>query len=220
MAARIIAVVNQKGGVGKTSVSMLIAAELAKRGFRVMVADCDAQGSSTAWARAAPDSAPFPAAVVNLASYAEKTHREVDKHLQNYDFIVVDCPPSLEALASQSALLVAHLAIIPTPPSPADLWAVQGVKALVSRAQTINDALKAVILVNKATRTSLSRAIFGRLADFGIPVMSARLCNRTAYQEAVIAGASVADLGRDAKPAAEELRIMTDEVLSLLGVGK
>lgn len=220
MAARIIAVVNQKGGVGKSLVSMLISAELAKRGFRVMVADCDVQATSMGWARAAPDAAPFPAAVVNLASYAEKTHREVQKHLENYDFIVIDCPPSLEALAPQSALLVAHLAIIPIPPSPADLWAAQGVKELVSRAQTINDDLKGVILVNKVARTSLARAIVSRLEDFGIPVMSARLTNRTAYQEAVLAGVSVTDLGRDAKPAADELRVVTDEVLSLLGVEK
>ena len=218
MKARIIALINQKGGVGKTTATMLLSAELSKRGYRTLVADCDSQSSSMSWALAAPDSTPFPAAVVNLASFAEKTHREIQKHLDNYDFIVIDCPPSLEALAPQSALLVAHLAIIPLPPSPADLWAARPVKILVERAQTINEGLKAAILPNKVGRTSLSKAIMKKLDDFGIPVMSAHLSHRIAYQEAVIAGVSVSDLGRDAKPAADEVRAMTDEVLALLGV--
>jgi chromosome partitioning protein len=216
--ARIITLINQKGGVGKTTATMLLSAELSKRGYRTLVADCDSQSSSMSWALAAPDSTPFPAAVVNLASFAEKTHREIQKHLDNYDFIVIDCPPSLEALAPQSALLVAHLAIIPLPPSPADLWAARPVKMLVERAQTVNEGLKAAILPNKVGRTSLSKAIMKKLDDFGIPVMSARLSHRIAYQEAVIAGVSVSDLGRDAKPAADEVRAMTDEVLALLGV--
>jgi chromosome partitioning protein len=220
MKARIIVFAHQKGGVGKTTSCMVLTAELAKRGYRVLVADCDAQASATAWANAAPDCTPFPAAVVNLSAYAGKTHREIQKHLDNYDFILIDCPPSLEALAPQSALLVAHLAIIPLPPSPADLWSARGVKELVERAQTINEDLKAVILPNRVVRTSLSKAILQELEAFGIPLMSARLSNRTAYQEAVIAGMSVSDLGRDAKLAADEVCALTDEVLALLGVTK
>lgn len=216
MKAKIIAVVNQKGGVGKSSISMLLAAELAKRGYRTMVADCDAQATSASWALAAPDNAPFPAAVVNLAPYAEKTHRELQKQLDNYDFILVDCPPSIEAMAPQSALLVANLAIIPLPPAPPDIWASRGVKTLIERAQAVNESLQAVILPNKVARTSLSKAILQKLDEFGIPLMSTRLHNRTAYQEAVIAGVSVSDLGRDAKAAAEEVTAMTDEVLALL----
>lgn len=216
MKAKIIAVVNQKGGVGKSSISMLLASELSKRGYRTMVADCDAQATSASWALAAPDNSPFPAAVVNLAPYAEKTHRELQKHLDNYDFIIVDCPPSLEALAPQSVLLVAHLAIVPLPPAPADIWASRGIKALIERAQTINEDLRAAILPNKVARTTLSKVIMRKLEEFGIPLMNTRLHNRTAYQEAILGGVSVSDLGREAKAAADEVTAMTDEVLALM----
>jgi chromosome partitioning protein len=220
MKARIIAVINSKGGVGKTTVCMNLTASLASRGYKLLVADCDNQASSMSWALAAPDTAPFPAAVVNFASYEGKIHREIQKQLDNYDFILCDCPANLDALAPLSALLVAQLALIPMQPSPADLWAARGVKTLIERAQTVNEGLKAAILPNRVVRTSLSKAIMRELENFGVPLMTSRLFNRVAYQEAVIAGTSVFDLGRDAISAAEEVRLMTDEVLTLLGESK
>jgi chromosome partitioning protein len=189
--ARLIAVTHPKGGVGKTSTSMVLAAELAERGYRVLVADCDAQASASAWANAAPEGKPFPAAVVNLAAYAGKVHREIQKQLENYDFIIVDCPPGLDSLSPQSAILIADLVIVPTPPSPADVWACLGAIRLIERGADLNPAL--------------------------IALMSSRLTNRTAYQEAVVSGVSISALGRGAKPAADEVRALADEVLALLG---
>ena len=106
---------------------------------------------------------------------------------------------------------------MPIPPSPADLWSSRGIKVLIERAQDINPGLRAYILVNKLQRTALSKAVLDELANFGLPVMKTRLSSRTAYQEAVIAGSSVAALGRGAKPAADEVRSLADEVLAILG---
>ena len=218
--AFLIAVTHPKGGVGKPTTTMVLSGELAERGYRVLVADCDAQASASAWANAAPDGRPFPAAVVNLSAYAGKVHREIKKQMGNYDFIVVDCPSGLESLSPQSVLLVADLVIVPMPPSPADLWACLGAKRLIERGMDLNPSLIAVILPNRVVRTSLSNAIMKELCEFGIPLMSSRLTNRTAYQEAVVSGVSVSALGRDAKVAADEVRALTDEVLALLGEGK
>lgn len=218
--ARIIAICHPKGGVGKTTTTMVLAAALVDRGYKVLVADCDAQASASAWANAAPEGKPFPAAVVNLSAYAGKVHREIQKQLDNYDFVVVDCPPGLESLSPQSAILVADLVIVPLPPSPADLWAARGVKLLIERGANFNPVLKAAILPNRVVRTSLSNAIIRELAEFGIPLMSSRLTNRTAYQEAVVSGVSVSALGRDAKVAVDEVNALADEVLGLLGEGK
>jgi chromosome partitioning protein len=215
--ARLIAVTHPKGGVGKTTTSMILSAELAERGYRTLVADCDAQASASAWANAAPEGRPFPAAVVNFSAYAGKVHREIQKQLDNYDYIIIDCPPGLDSLSPQSAILVADLVIIPLPPSPADWWSARGVKRLVERGQDFNPDMLAMILPNRVVRTSLSNAIMRELADFGIPLMSSRLTNRTAYQEAVVSGVSMSALGRDAKPAADEVRALADEVLALLG---
>lgn len=215
--ARLIAVTHPKGGVGKTTTSMTLSAELAERGYRTMVADCDAQASASAWANAAPEGKPFPAAVVNLSAYAGKVHREIRKQLENYDFIIVDCPPGLDSLSPQSAILIADLVIVPMPPSPADLWACLGAIRLIERGADLNPALIARLLPNRVVRTTLSNAIMRELAEFGIPLMSSRLTNRTAYQEAVVSGVSMSALGRDAKPAADEVRALADEVLALLG---
>lgn len=215
--ARIIAICHPKGGVGKTTTTMILAAALAERSYRVLVADCDAQASASAWANAAPEGKPFPAAVVNFSAYAGKVHREIQKQLDNYDFIVVDCPPGLESLSPQSAILIADLVIVPMPPSPADLWACLGAKRLIERGTDFNPALRAAILPNRVVRTSLSNAIMRELAEFGVPLMSSRLTNRTAYQEAVVSGVSVSALGRDAKAAADEVNALADEVLALLG---
>lgn len=218
--AVIISLVHGKGGVGKTTVSMLIAAEIAERGLRVLVAECDAQASASAWASAAPEGLPFPAAVVNLSTYEGKVHREIQKQLHNYDFIIVDCPPGLESLAPQAAILISDLIIIPLPPSPADFWAARGIKKLVENGKNFNPALIAVLLPNRVVRTSLSNAIMRELNEFGIPLMSSRLTNRTAYQEAVVSGLSISALGRDAKAAKDEVHALVDEVLSLLGESK
>ena len=215
--ARLIAVTHPKGGVGKTTTSMVLSAELAERGYRTMVADCDAQASASAWANAAPEGKPFPAAVVNLSAYAGKVHREIQKQLENYDFIIVDCPPGLDSLSPQSAILIADLVIVPMPPSPADLWACLGAIRLIERGADLNPALIARLLPNRVVRTTLSNAIMRQLAEFEVPLMSSRLTNRTAYQEAVVSGVSMSALGRSAKPAADEVCALADEVLALLG---
>jgi chromosome partitioning protein len=215
--ARLIAVTHPKGGVGKTTTTMVLSAQLAEQGYKVLVADCDAQASASAWANAAPEGKPFSAAVVNLSAYAGKVHREIQKQLDNYDFIIVDCPPGLDALSPQSVLLVADLVIVPMPPSPADLWACLGAIRLIERGTDLNPALIARLLPNRVVRTSLSNAIMRELAEFGIPLMSSRLTNRTAYQEAVVSGVSVSALGRDAKAAKDEVSALANEVLALLG---
>lgn len=196
---------------------MILAAALAERSYQILVVDCDAQATASAWANAAPEGTPFPAAVVNLSAYVGKVHREIQKQLGNYDFIIVDCPPGLDSLSPQSAILVADLVIVPLPPSPADLWAARGIKLLIERGTELNTSLKAAILANRVVRTSLSNAIMRELVEFGIPLMSSRLTNRTAYQEAVVSGVSVSALGRDAKMAAKEVNALADEVLMLLG---
>lgn len=217
MTAKILVVQNQKGGSSKTTSVMETGGELANRGARVLVVDADEQETAVAWARSALDHRPFPATVVGMASYASKMHREIQRHLDNYDYIIIDCPPSVDAITSQSALLIADLVIVPVPPSPADVWSCRATLALVERIQVINPGLKAVLLATKIQRTSLSRAVLDELATFEVPLMRSRMAHRTAYQEAILAGTTVSALGRDARAAAIEVSVLVDEVLEILG---
>ena len=76
MRAKIIAAVNQKGGSGKTTLSMQLAGALARRGHEVLIVDADPQGTATRWAASAEDEKPFPATVAGLAAAAGKVHHE------------------------------------------------------------------------------------------------------------------------------------------------
>ena len=77
MAAKVVAVVNQKGGSGKTTLTMQLAGTLARRGVKVLVVDADTQGTATRWSSSAPDDTPFPAAVIGLSAAGNKVHRVV-----------------------------------------------------------------------------------------------------------------------------------------------
>lgn len=217
MTARIIAVVNQKGGVGKTTLAMELAAVLARIGNRVLVVDGDAQGTATRWASQAPDDAPFPAAVVNLAPAGRQLHREVRRFIDDFDYVCIDCPPAVDSPIPQSALLIADLALIPVIPSPLDLWAAVGIKTLVENAQAVNDSLTARLILNMLRRnTVMGREVATILAHFGIPLAQATLGLRVAYRHSASYGTTVAQLGADARSAAEEVTALATELLATL----
>ena len=216
--ATIIAVSNQKGGPGKTTVTMNLAGTIAKKGYSVLVADTDPQGSALRWSASADEEAPFPAVVSGLAHAGAKTHKELQKVYESYDYIIVDCPPAIDSPVPQSVLLVADLALLPVIPSPVDLWAAQGIVQLIEQVQGLNENLKARVLINQSENTNLSGEVISILSDFGIPVLKNQLRRRTAYREAALYGSTVHDLGSKAKQAATEITAVTNEVLSVLEV--
>ena len=79
MTAKIIAVCNQKGGSGKTTISMQLAGALARRGGKARVVDADPQGAATRWAAPAEDAEPYPASAGGLSGASTKVHREDKK---------------------------------------------------------------------------------------------------------------------------------------------
>jgi len=217
MAAKIIAVVNQKGGSGKTTLSMQLAGALARRGNRVLVVDADPQGTATRWAASAEDNMPFPAAVVGLSAATNKVHREVRKFVEDYDVIIIDCPPAADSPVPQSALLVADLALVPIIPSPLDMWAAIGIREVIRNIGDINEDLTARLVVNQCQpNTSLAKEALEVLQEFGIDVCRARLCQRIVYRKSPVFGQTVHDLGSRAAPAVEEIEALTSEVLAIL----
>lgn len=210
--ARILAFVNQKGGPGKTTLAMHVAGELARGGSRVLVADADPQATATRWAAAAPDSAPFPAAVAGLGHAGEKLHRELLKYVAPYDWIVVDCPPSAESNLTRSALLVADLAVVPVVPSPPDLWAGVAIRQVLADVAVVNDQLESRLVINRRKAgTRLAAHILELLPRYGIPVLESQVGEREAFRHAAAAGVTVADLPRAGRAAAE-IAAMTDEL--------
>lgn len=218
MTAKVIACANQKGGSGKTTLAMQFAGTLGLQGFRVLVVDADPQASAQRWNSAAPDDKPFPATVIGLADAGEKVHREVGKHVGIYDYIVIDCPPAVESAATQSALMVADLVLIPIIPSPTDLWAAAGIRKLIENVkETINESLDARLVPNMVQpQTMVTRDVLDLLTSFGIELLGTELRLRTAYRQAAALGCVVASLGSDAHVATEEINALTSRVLKIL----
>jgi chromosome partitioning protein len=217
MTAKIIAVCNQKGGSGKTTVSMQLAGTLARKKNKVLVVDADPQGTATRWAASADDENPFPASVVGLSAASEKVHREVKKFVGDYDFILIDCPPAADSPVPQSALLIADLALVPIIPSPLDLWASVGIRKIIENVSDINETLTARLVVNQCQpKTNLAKEALEVLPEFGIPVCKNYLRQRTAYRQSAVFGQTVQDFGAKAKDATREIEALTKEILSIL----
>lgn len=221
MKAKIIAVVNQKGGAGKTTVAMQLAGALGRCGHKVLVVDADSQGTSTRWAASADDSRPFPATVVGLSAAQGKLHREVKKLMDDYHYIVIDGPPAADSPVAQSALMIADLALVPIIPSPLDMWASIGIKKAIEDASDINENLKSRLVINQCQpNTLLARDVLDLLAEFGITMARSQFHQRTVYRQCAVFGQTVHDFGAKAEPAINEVEMLIDEVLELLNVKK
>lgn len=218
METKVIAVVNQKGGCGKTTISMQLAGALGKDDCRVLVVDADPQGTATRWAANAEDDKPFPAAISGLGAAGGKVHREIKKYVGEYDYILIDCPPAVDSLAPQSALIISELALVPVIPSPSDLWAAVGIQELIERMQSINESLKARLVANMCqSNVSLNEEVLSVLKDFGVPKLESSLCLRTAYRQSAVFGGTVFNI-KAAGKAVNEIVAMKKEILSILKV--
>jgi chromosome partitioning protein len=221
MPAKIIAAVNQKGGSGKTTLSMQLAGALARRGHEVLIVDADPQGTATRWAASAEDNKPFPATVAGLAAAGGRVHREVKKYVDRYDYIIIDCPPAVDSLAPQSALLIADLAVVPVIPSPPDLWASVGITKLIENARTMNEGLHAVIVLNQCQpQQVLTKDAMEILKDFQVPLAKNYLGDRAVYRQSSLYGQTVHDMGGRAEPAIREITELADELLGVLDGGR
>jgi chromosome partitioning protein len=220
MTAKIIAVCNQKGGSGKTTLSMQLAGALARRGNKVLVVDADPQGTATRWAASADDEKPFPASVVGLSAASTKVHREVKKFVDDYSYIIIDCPPAADSPVPQSALLVADLALVPVIPSPLDMWAAVGIREVIANVGDINEELKSRLVINQLQpNTTLAKESLEVLPEFGIELCKTYMRQRQVYRQSAVFGQTVHDFGSKAASAIEEVESLTDEVLTLLGRG-
>src|SRR5437870_2325636 len=128
----IIALINQKGGVGKTTLATHLAGEFTRQGRSAMLIDADPQGSALDWSeRRTQLGLPRLFGVVGLAR--ETLHLEAPIFARTFDHVIIDGPPRVTALA-RSALLASDLVLIPVQPSAYDIWACNDILRLLREA--------------------------------------------------------------------------------------
>lgn len=211
MTARIYAVANQKGGVGKTTLAMNLAAGLNRRGSCVVI-DADPQGSATLWGRLSSGERRFPVPVV---SPANGLLDELAALRTQYEYVVVDCPPAAESGNVTVAMEHAEVLLIPVLPSPMDLWASTRTEEMIRKARQNNAGLRAYLVLNQIeARNAMSREMEEVLRDFSVPALQHGLNRRASYRTAALEGCSVYELGARGLPAANEVEAILQELLT------
>ena len=203
----LIALANSKGGVGKSTIAVHLAALAHEQGLKVAFIDADAQQSGSRWLRDLQ--APFP---VHRLTTPEEVIEQADEIDRNHQLTVADGPAGLSEV-TRAVLMVCDLALLPCGPSALDLHALQDALRTLRQAQKIRQGPpRAVVVPNKLQAGyRLSRELVEAAPNLGVPCVEG-LRLRQAYAEAAGQGSVVWRLGRYAEEAAKEIRNLFSEI--------
>lgn len=206
----IISVLNQKGGVGKTTLSINLAAALALNGSRTLLIDADPQGSALDWQATRQGETLFP--VVGMAKAT--LHKDVPALAMNYNHVVIDGPPRVNELA-RSAIMASDLVMIPVQPSPYDIWAADEIVKLIQEATVYKPAITCRFVINRlVTNTAIGRDMVLALQDYPFAVLATSISQRVVFAESAAAGLSVLEQAPKG-PASREINSLLSELLEL-----
>lgn len=205
----IIVIANSKGGVGKSTLAVHLAAWLYERGQRTMLADCDSQSSSSEWIKeAAPE-----VETVRLAD-ADDILDRLPALGEQYDFVVADGPGS-NTETSRALLLRADLALVPCKASMLEVRALAQATNVLRQAQDIRGgeprALIVLSMVGKTYR--LTQDMKDAAAALELPLARTTLTLKQIYADAPGQGAVVWNLGARGHEAAQEIKALFREVV-------
>lgn len=143
----IVAIINQKGGAGKSTIAVHLARWLQKQKESVLVVDADAQCSSSKWLERLEQDIPY-----EILQAPDVLLDELPKLASSYEWVIVDGPAALSE-TTRAVILTADLALIPCQPTGVDLESASDTVRLVHQAQRIRRGEpKAVMFVNRAVK--------------------------------------------------------------------
>jgi chromosome partitioning protein len=208
---KIIAVLNQKGGAGKTTIATNLAHALQLDGHKVILVDSDPQGSARDW-NAASDGALVKVIGMDRSTLAKDILAVVDNH----DFIIIDGAPQIADLAI-AAIKCADMILIPVQPSPYDIWACEDLVEIIKARQEITDGKpKAAFVISRVIKnTQLGKEIREALEGYELPVFKNFTTQRVIYAKSASTGSTV--LSSEMKEeASNEIRAIANELKDFL----
>lgn len=208
---RVFSVVNQKGGVGKSTITINLARAIQKDGASVAVIDCDPQGTTTDWAALNANTVPGGFFPVHHYHIKDLPNRLAE--FKDYDCVVIDGAPRLEEL-SVAIIKVSDVILIPIQPSPNDVWASISFVDLVKERQKIKPNLKAMFVVNRQKpNTGAIKEVRAALAQIGIPVLENGINDRVAFAKTLGNGLTVFE---ESGKASSEIKALANELLKAI----
>ncbi|TVR63807.1 MAG: chromosome partitioning protein [Candidatus Competibacteraceae bacterium] len=210
----IILIGGEKGGTGKTTLAVNLAALRALHGRDVLLIDTDIQASASYWAQIRDEAAVTPR-VACIQKFGKGLQTEVRDLATRYQDLIIDAG-GRDSVELRSALVVAERAFVPIQPSQFDIWTLGRMDDLVKTAQGFNPDLHATVVISRAsTHPSVSEVAEARglLADFAhLRLSPAVIRDRIAYRKAARDGMSVAEQKPTDPKAGEEMQALFREV--------
>lgn len=204
----IISFLNQKGGVGKTTLSINVAGYLAQRGFKILLIDADKQASSSTWA-SLRDEPTFQ--VVNLAR--NNMAKEALAMAADYDHIIIDGPPHAEEVA-RACIIASDYVALPIEPSGLSTWSSHMTVRQVREAREYKPYLECGFVISrKIGKTVIGREIRRMAAQVGMPILNSEIEQRVAFAESLTMGQTIFEWAPESA-AAQEIQNLITEIMN------
>jgi chromosome partitioning protein len=206
----VFAIVGEKGGTGKSTIAHSLASEWKAQGYDVLLVDADPQGTTRlGWLQALESGLERPECIVGSVRIAA----DLAKH-PSFSHVIIDTPGRLGDV-QRAALRCADVAIIPTAPTAADVWALKGITQSILEEQARRPSLRAALVAAKLkARTRTAEEARETLKSVGLPVFRQQIFNREAWALSLARGQGVAQCF-PSSPAADELRGLVAEITRL-----
>ncbi len=212
---KVIAILNQKGGVGKTTIAANIGASIAKQGYKVLMVDSDPQGSLRDWREATGEGEGLSVIGLDRDTLA----KEIEEIKPAYDFVILDGRAKAERMAGAS-IRASDLVLIPVAPSALDIWGASDLtEAIAARHEVTDGKPQAFFIVNSAIKnTKLIEEIRPAAEQTGFKTLNTVIHAREIYKQTMGEGLSVHS-GENAA-AIEEIENLTLEIMEIISHAK
>jgi chromosome partitioning protein len=209
---KIISVMNEKGGAGKSTIAIGLACALLRRSKSVVLIDSDPQASARDWRESAGEDAELPP-VVGLDK--PESLKDGLKAFGGMEFLVIDTP-ARAAKMSATIISQSDFVLIPVQPSAFDIWGASAIVAMVQQFRDMGGNVAAGFVPSriKVGTTLGADVLKGEWNDYGIELLNSQVGDRESYKKAISEGKSIFEIPGEARG---EIDCLLDEILNKIG---